>query len=58
MQTDGRKNNGGKGGRKKMFEEGTARITVPVPLPKKEEYTVAVNKFIHKKYKKDKKQNP
>lgn len=53
MAKDKRANNGGKGGRKKMFEEGTARIMVSVPKPEKEQYSKEINIFIHKKYKKD-----
>lgn len=54
MAKDKRANNGGKGGRKKMFEEGTERITVAVPAPKKQEYKEKVEEFIQEKYKKDK----
>lgn len=53
---DGRKNNGGKGGRKKIFEEGSARISVSVPKNQKKEYTKDVNTFIREKYKSDKNQ--
>lgn len=52
-QKDKRANNGGKGGRKKMFEEGTERITVAVPAPKKQEYKEKIEKFIQEKYKKE-----
>lgn len=55
MKIDKRKFNGGKGGRTKMFQEGTARITVAVPEPEKTEYKTEVEKFIQKKYKKQKK---
>lgn len=54
MKEDGRKNNGGKGGRKPMFEGGTERIKVPVPSENKQEYAVAINEFVQKKYKKSK----
>ena len=54
MAKDRRANNGGKGGRKKMFEEGTSRITVAVPAPEKQEYKEKVEEFIQKKYHKSK----
>lgn len=54
MKEDGRKNNGGKGGRKPMFEGGTERIKIPVPSENKQEYAVAINEFVQKKYKKSK----